>query len=130
MQPIIELAKSKEQNAAAAFGQARAELGSQQARLEELQNYRIEYIARFNQQALLGMDALKVKDFQQFHVVDKAEQHVEQKREHWLNERRQLGVYDQLKDRYQSAEQRDQDRLEQKDTDERAQRSTAYPKQD
>jgi flagellar FliJ protein len=142
LEPIIELAKSKEQQAAVAYGQARAELAGQQARFDELQNYRLEYIERFNKQAAQGMDATKVKDFQQFltnlktaiaqqsRAVDHAALRVEQQRQRWLDERRQLGVYDQLKSRYQQVEQLQEDRQEQKATDESAQRSTASNKYD
>ncbi len=142
LEPIIELARSKEQRAATAYGLARADLVSQQTRLNELQNYRLEYIARFNQQAALGMDALMVKDFQQFlvnlkkaieqqeKIVERAMVLVEQQRQHWLDERQQVSVYDQLKQRYQTVEQQQADRQDQKETDERAQRAIPSNKRD
>jgi flagellar FliJ protein len=133
MQPILRVAEIKEKNAAAALGEAQTHLQMQTARLQELENYYSEYVARFHQSAQLGIAISKVHSFnsfleklnqaieQQKQAVKSAEELLQQRRQLWLANRGQVKVYNNVITRFQDEEHRAEEKKHQKDLDEHAQ---------
>jgi len=134
MQPVANVAESREREAAIMLGKAQLELQSQVARLQELSNYHAEYQQRFERSGTLGINAVQIQSFlsflanlqkavdQQKVVISQAEARVEQKKQVWFTLRGKLRAIDTIVDNYRCLEQKEQDKLEQKIIDELAQR--------
>ena len=132
-QSVIKVAVARERQAATALGEAQAALQSQMARLEELLHYQEEYQLHFHRTGSLGMEARRILDYrafleklkqairQQENMVDAAQQVVEERKQQWFHSRGKLKTYDNVMERFQTEEQRQEDQREQKETDERAQ---------
>jgi flagellar FliJ protein len=134
MQPILRVAESRQQQAAAAVGEAQSHLNMQQARLEELQNYYAEYVANMQQQMRVGAPITKVQGFKGFLVkldqaieqqkqsVQAAHQQLQQRKQVWMASRGQVKMYNNVISRFRAKELQAAEHREQKETDERAQR--------
>jgi flagellar FliJ protein len=133
-QTVVRYTESKEDKAAKRLAESQANLVEQQNRLESLSQYKDEYAARFTQAGQQGMRASQVREYQAFmvklqsavdqqqRVVEVAVQHLEDSKKQWMLARNETRKTNTLLDRYLLQERRAQDKLEQKDSDERAQR--------
>lgn len=138
-QPVVRVAEVREKQAASALGEAQAQLQSQIARLEELQHYQEDYFARFQSSARQGLPAARIQDFQRFlenlkraiqqqeTLVQIATRTVEQRKQFWYAIRGKLKSYDNVMERYIHEEHIQQDKREQKETDEHASRTGKKP---
>jgi flagellar protein FliJ len=109
-----------------------------EAKLQELERYRGEYVRGFEERASAGMGAAGLRDYQAFlarlneaikqqqAVVDRARQESERERGHWQQAAVRAKAIDHVVNQWESAERRESDRREQQESDERAQRG---PKQ-
>jgi flagellar FliJ protein len=134
-QSVIKIASAHERQAATALGEAQAALQSQMARLEELLRYQEEYRLQFQRTGSLGVDARRIEDYcvfldklrqairQQQDMVEAAQQAVDERKQAWFSSRGKLKTYDNVMERFQTEERRQEDKREQKETDERAQRT-------
>ena len=107
----------------------------QQQRLQSLQQFHDEYAANFNLIGQQGMQAAQVRDYhafiaklkdavdQQQRMVEIAEANVEEKKLAWLRTRTETQKANIVLERYLQQEQRHADKLEQKASDEHAQRN-------
>ena len=133
MQSIAELARHDEQSAIEALGESSRTLDANIRQLEELKRYRVEYREQMQQQGESGLSAAKMQQFQQFLlkldeiVASQKEQIVvseqinEQRRQEWLESRTRTQALDKVTQRYQELEDQEDQRREQKESDDMAQ---------
>ena len=134
MQPVQQLAQSREQKAVQKLGQSQQYLQAQQAKLEELRAYRDQYARDFEASGGDGLGARRVQDYriflgrlskavrQQEDVIAQCCARHEQTRHQWMESRGQSRAFDKLVDSYRREENKQLDRKEQKEQDDRAQR--------
>lgn len=133
-QTVVRYTESKEDTAAKQLAESQKNLADQQSRLESLSQFKDEYADGFTRTGQQGMRASQLRDYQAFmtklqnavdqqkRLVEVAVENLEGKRRQWLLSRNETRKANTLLDRYLFAEQRLQDKQEQKDSDERAQR--------
>ena len=136
MQPVLRVAETKEQRAAIELGKAQNNLQTQMHRLSELQNYQSEYLSRFQQSGQNGMDINTMQSFrsflaklaaaveQQLQTVKIARDVVEKRKQQWFATRGRVKIYTNVITRFVNDENKQEEKREQKETDERAQRSS------
>ncbi len=134
LEPVVRVAENREQQAARSLGDSQSALNQAQQRLNELKNYREEYIQRFHTTGAAGMSAVQMRDYrlflsnlsraieQQAGLVEKAATVVEKQRQQWFSRRGKVKMLGNVVSRFQADEQRVVDRKEQLEQDERAQR--------
>jgi flagellar FliJ protein len=136
MQPLKRVAESKEQHAATELGRAQQQLQSQINRLKELENYKNEYFNRFQQTGQSGVAVETLQRFRSF--LDKLEIAVEQQKLavktagdlvakcklQWFTSRDKVKIYDNVISRFVDQEHKQEEKHEQKESDDRAQRSS------
>ncbi len=134
LEPVVRVAENREQQAARSLGDSQLALNQAQQRLDELENYRKEYIQRFHTTGATGMSAVQMGDYrlflsnlsraieQQIGLVKQAAVTVEQQRQQWFSRRGKVKMLGNVVSRFQTEEQRVADRKEQLEQDERAQR--------
>ena len=66
LQPVQQIALHYERKAAMELGAARADFGAKVAKLEELNTYRTEYLAKFSNDGKNAMQADRMQGFQVF----------------------------------------------------------------
>ncbi len=135
LKPVVDIAESREQQAARALGVAQTALDQARQQLDELKAYRQDYLQRFQQAGAIGMGAAQLGDYQQFlhklglaieqqgEAVVQAEQDVEAKRALWFTSRGKAQMLGTVVARYQGEEEKEAMRQEQLEQDERSQRS-------
>lgn len=135
MQPVQRVAQGREQDAMQKLGQSQQFLDAQQARLEELRQYREQYSREFTASGERGLDASRLRDYrvflarlgeaiaQQEALVARYQLQHEQTRRHWVESRTHSQAIDNVVDRYRQQEHQQQERREQLEHDERAQRT-------
>jgi flagellar FliJ protein len=136
MQPLKRVAESKEQRAAIDLGQAQQQLQSQINRLKELENYRDEYFSRFQQTGQNGvavetllsfrsfLDNLEIALEQQKQAVKTANELVQRCQRQWFTSRDNVKIYDNVIVRFVDQENKQEEKHEQKESDDRSQRSS------
>jgi len=132
---VMKYTESKEDQAAQKLAASQHNLQDQQQRLQSLQQFHDEYAQRFNLVGQQGMQAGQVRDYyafivklkgaveQQERMVAIAEGNVEEKKTAWIKTRTETQKANIILKRYLSLEQRQADKIEQKDSDEHAQRN-------
>ncbi len=142
MAPVQRVLGNTERDRARDFGSAQQQVEQARTRLAELRQYHAEYTQGFEQRARGGQSALALRDYQLFlarleeairqqeKIVEQTEQALSGSRQRWQNAARQVKAVESVVNRWQGDERRRADRLDQKDTDERAQRArTGRPEQ-
>ncbi len=135
LQPAREVAERRERDAAVELAAARRALDAAQARLQELQRFRIEYAQRLASSpgGSLGSASL-LKDGHAFLArvdagIEQAERNLlehrrlcESRHAHWLACRVRARAIDKVAERHRAREAVQADRLEQREQDEFASR--------
>lgn len=133
--PVQKVLEQSEQQRARELGEGQRRLQEAEARLAELENYHGEYQVAYRRRAEDGTSVTRLRDFQSFlarlqlaieqqqAVVAKTREQVQNQRSNWQGAARQVKAVESVVQRWHSAEQRVGERREQKETDERAQRS-------
>lgn len=133
MQSILKLAQHEEQAAIEALGESSRNVEANINQLEELKRYRTEYREQLLAQGESGFSAAKMQQFQKFlykldEVIEQqkgqivvSEQVREQRREMWLERRTRTNALDKVTQRYQASEAQEEQRRDQKESDELAQ---------
>lgn len=136
MQPLLRVAESKEQTAATELGQAQNNLQMQIDRLRELENYQNEYLSRFQQTGQAGISMSTLQSYRSFlskleaaveqqkQAVKTAKELVDRRKKQWFASRDQVKIYNNVITRYVDDEIKQEEKLEQKESDERSQRSS------
>lgn len=132
--PVQKAFSAVEQERARDMGAAARKLDAAQEKLAELRRYRDDYTANFEARARTGSGVAALRDFQAFLArldlaVRQQEQIVNQAREeqvaqtrNWQVAARRSRALDTVVERWQGEERRLEERQEQRQTDERAQR--------
>src|SRR5690606_27168216 len=117
MQPVADVARNRQQNAARRLGDCQRDLEAQITRLDELNSYRSEYARRFEQgaEAMTGMNIRDYRLFlsrlnqaieEQARRVEQARQEVERSRGQWTASRIHSDAIDKVMGRLESDERR------------------------
>jgi len=137
MQPVQQLAQSRDQKAVQELGQSQQYLRAQQAKLEELRAYRDQYARDFEASGGAGLGATRMQDYriflgrlgeairQQEAIIEQCCARHEQTRQQWVEFNNQSQAIDKLVDRYRLEENKRLERQEQKEQDDRAQRPSS-----
>jgi flagellar FliJ protein len=136
MRPLRRVAESKEQQAATELGQAQQQLQAQINRLNELQNYKDEYLGRYQQTGQNGISVDRLQSFRSFldklelaveqqkQAVKIAEELVDKRKRQWFSSRDKVKIFDNVISRIVDQELQKEEKQEQKESDDRAQRSS------
>jgi flagellar FliJ protein len=134
MAPVQRVLGGTERDRARDMGAAQQGLAAAESKLQELQQYHMDYLNGFQQSARAGRNALALRDFQSFlgrleeairqqeQVVAQARQGVSGSTKLWQSAARQVKAVESVVHKWQGEERRREGRLEQKEVDERAQR--------
>lgn len=134
MEPVMQLAQNREQEAARQVGEHQRQLDAQRTRLAELTAYRDEYAQRLTTVAGGGLGAAMLHDYRAFlarlnqaiehqrRLIEQGEHAYEESRRQWLQTRQKTKALDTVTERYRLQERRDEERRLQNESDERAQR--------
>jgi flagellar protein FliJ len=137
MAPVQRVLGGAERDRARDMGAAQRSLQAAETRLQELQQYRSDYLGGFQRSAKAGGNVLALRDFQQFlarleeavrqqeQIVSQARQSVAGSTTQWQSAAKRVKAVDSVVDKWQCEERRREDQLEQKNFDERAQRQGA-----
>lgn len=137
IEPIADLARNSEREAARALGRALQQLDQQQAQLQQLFGYKAEYQRRLNDSASQGMNAQALNEYREFigklslaieqqeQGVARARQELEKKKQFWFAKRGRSKALDAVLDRYIKHERRALEKKEQRDHDDRNNRSNS-----
>lgn len=135
MVPVQKVLDGAERDRARDMGAAQRNLGAAETRLQELQQYHMDYVRGFQQTARAGRNVMALRDFQSFlgrleeairqqeQIVAQARQGVAGSTQLWRSAARKVKAVETVVDRWQVDEQRQENRREQKETDERAAQS-------
>ncbi|MCP1726440.1 flagellar FliJ protein [Natronospira proteinivora] len=129
LKPVRKLADKGQQDASRELGHSQQALSEQEARLEQLENYREEYRQMFEGEGDRAIDPRRLRDEraflsrldevirQQQQVVENNMAEYERQREGWLQARTRVNALDRVSDRYRSHEARESDKQEQREMD-------------
>ncbi|QTH63767.1 flagellar export protein FliJ [Psychrosphaera ytuae] len=127
---LKRIEKEKEQKAAMDLQSAQSFLQANQAKLKEVQSYKLDYLKRMQQMGSSGMGGGSYQHYQRFivqldqgilaqtNVVSTAKEVVEQRRQEWLMQTNKVKAVDTLLDKKAQARQAKLDKYEQNQADE------------
>ncbi|EPL9569702.1 flagellar export protein FliJ [Providencia rettgeri] len=133
---LLSLAEEASEEAAKVLAQVRQTHTQMAQQLSMLENYQSEYRQKLNQTLYSGMASDKWQNYQQFLVtleltieqqqqqLNVWEQRVNDANRHWQEKQQRVNAFDTLIQRAEQTEYQRQNRLEQKQMDEFAQRAT------
>ena len=131
IEPIANLARNSERQAAKALGDALQHLNAQLAQLDQLRDYKVDYLQRLSASGSMGMNGKKLNEYHEFiaklslaieqqeQVVKQARQLLEEKKHFWFARRGRSRALDTVLDRYLQNEQQQLDKREQRELDDR-----------
>lgn len=134
MQPIAKHADQKEQDAVRIFVEAQNFLASAETQLEQLYQYREEYNEKLVTGQRTGLTAQLMRDYQAFlfslekaikqtkQDIEKKRMYCEQQKQIWLKCRSRSHALNSVVEKYKLEEFKAEERREQKEQDEHAQR--------
>lgn len=134
-QPLARIAENKEMVSAKNLGEANNNLTIQKNKLNDLIQYRDEYIKSFKQQGQKGMDGSQLHTYQKFlenidnalvqqrSIIAAAETACEQQKQFWREQHTKTKIMDKVIDSYKKDEQHQNNKKEQKESDEHNSRS-------
>ena len=132
LQPLLDLANSRMDDAARKLGELIASEHAVEEKLALLEDYRKEYQARFVEAARNGIGPDAWRNFsaflgklddaiaQQQRLVSDSRQRTEQGQQAWVDQRNKVKAFDTLSHRHQSLQARKEAKQEQRLTDEHA----------
>ena len=138
LEPVQEVVGDAERRLAQSVGAFDRRVREAEAKLQELERYRLEYERQFTQRAGQGISAPGLRDYQAFlarlneavkqqqTIVQRAAAERDAERLRWQQAARRAKALDHVVDQWQADERRADDRREQKDSDERAQRKVIH----
>lgn len=142
LRPAVDLAHEREDEAARLYRTIVGRRDEAKARLEQLRQFRAEYLTRFHDDGRSGLSARRVQDYHAFiagldHSVEQTcrqleqyEIEIQQLHKRWLATRARTQALESVVERCRSEQRRVEDRREQAATDEFAaarHRSTSRP---
>ncbi|HEX7116927.1 MAG TPA: flagellar export protein FliJ [Steroidobacter sp.] len=139
IKPVQTLVEDTERKLQRSLASAQRQLVQAEAKLAELERYCEEYRKQFAERALKGMDAPGLRDYQVFlarlneairqqqAIVARARAERDAERQRWQSAATRAKALGHVVERWRVEEQRIQDRREQREIDERAQRQVSRP---
>jgi len=133
LEPVIMVAKNREQKAAQAAVESQRILARNEAKLAELLAYRQEYAKRFEDVGRDGMEINRLNEFRQFlsrlneaitsqrEFIKVKQSELEKKNSTWSQTRVKHKSIDKIATRHHAEELRDDDCRQQDDSDDRSQ---------
>ncbi len=130
--PIHRVVANREQAAAQALAQSQQRLQDSLSRQEMLTTYRQDYLQLFHQAAQQSMSGSQLASYQAFiNQLDSAigqegqqreqiQRECEARKRHWLLRHQKTQVMEKAIDRFRVTEQKQEDRREQRQTDDQA----------
>lgn len=127
---LKRIEKEREQKAAMDLQSAQSFLQANQAKLKEVQSYKLDYLKRMQQMGSSGMGGGSYQHYQRFivqldqgilaqtNVVSTAKEVVEQRRQEWLMQTNKVKAVDTLLDKKAQARRIKLDKYEQNQADE------------
>ncbi len=134
LKPVSEIAHAHERDAARHMGQQQNVLQEHKNKLDELIQYRSEYVEKMVSAGSAGIGAGQMQDYTRFirrldeaivfqrSQIELAVRQLEVKQREWQAMHTRSEALNKVVDRYRTAEIRAQDKREQNENDERAQR--------
>jgi len=134
LKPVTKIAVAKERDAARHMGQQQNVLQQHKSKLNELIQYRLEYVDKMMSAGSAGIGAGQMQDYTRFirrldeaivyqrSQIELAMRQLEVKQREWQAMHTRSEALNKVVDRYRVAEIREQDKREQNESDERAQR--------
>ena len=135
LKPVQRVAETRENKAARHMGISRKTLHAEETKLNQLKDYHQEYLHRFESAASKGMSATQLQEYRAFlSKLDKAIKQQEgvvanskfdhsSKQNDWRKKHTRTQALNQAVKRFQKQEKATAERNEQKESDERNQRS-------
>ena len=132
LKPVRRIAENRERDAAKRLGDAQRILQDQESKLEQLRLFQKEYQQRFEAAARSGMSGTKLQDYQAFmgklqqaigqqeSVVEASRQHRGLQKAEWQEKFTRTQAISKVIERHRKEEIQNQERKDQKDSDERA----------
>lgn len=128
--PVQRVAKSREDSAARELGNTQRQMREQETKLEELKNYHHEYLDRFTEASSNGMSSSQLQEYRAFMskletAIDAQEKVVHashlacsSSKDVWKQKRVRTQALGKVVDRMQTAELKETESREQKESDE------------
>ncbi len=138
LQPLVHLAKQKNDAATRKLGLLNQQQQSAQSKLDTLQQFRKDYQDKFQEAARNGMDQHDLRNFQDFinrlddaitqqrRTIEQAQRSVQTGRSELSETQRRMKSFDTLAQRHVEAEKKLASKAEQKIQDEHTGRLVAY----
>ena len=139
LDPIIQLAEQKKQDAGRDLVGARNQQSIEQQQMEQLQEFYSEYSRRFEEAASAGMNARQLSDYRTFlHNLEsaikqkdlqlrEADSNVEARRDEWVNKHQRSKNLENFSDQLSRQILLNKSRREQKEADDRPLFKNPYP---
>lgn len=131
LEPLQLVADKREDEAMRAMAECQREVTEHETRLSELRRYLQDYIntitvastpTLINNRHAFVVKLREAESFQK-KLLEQAKERCEAERTRWLLKRRDVGVLEQLAASYRTQERQQTERIEQKNSDERASQS-------
>ncbi len=134
-EPIANLARDSEREAAKALGSALKNLQDQVDQLDNLMRYQEDYNQRLNYSASMGISAQELNEYIEFlsklataiegqeQAVEQAKQALQEKKLFWFSKRGRSKALDSVLERYVQDEAKQLDKREQHELDDRNSRT-------
>lgn len=131
MIPIKQIAADHEQEAVRELGRSQRALNEHELKLEQLISYRAEYYRMFQEHGSRGMDGSQLQAYQSFlaqldsaiisqrNMISHVTEECDTRREVWQQRHTRTEALGKTVQRYQVTEQREQEKREQRETDDR-----------
>lgn len=138
LQTVADLMQTRADDAAAALGRLLAQEQDARSRLKLLEDYRAEYLARFQDAAARGLSPSQWANYQEFigrldeaivqqgRVVEASQGRTHAGQQHWLQQRNKAQAFDTLAQQHDAEQRYLEGRKEQKQGDEFAARKHAH----
>ncbi len=140
MQPIKDLADSREREAGVRLAEAQRRVTEHEQKLAQLTSYRDEYLAR-TLPGVSGTDPVRLANYSAFldrlneslrvqeGLISDAKLEAERRLQEWQSLKVEASALSRAMDRFRQDEQRDSERREQRDQDERAMQRAVKPEE-
>ena len=127
---LKKIESDKEQQAITAMQSAQSYLQSNEAKLREVQSYKLDYLKRMQERGVTGIGGASYQHYQRFivqldqgisaqaNVVDIAKQVVEQRKQEWFAQKNKVKAVDTLLTKKALERQQRIDKYEQNQSDE------------
>lgn len=135
IEPVQDIAEDREKKLAVSVVGFERRASESQTKLQELERYRLEYQQQYAARAKRGMSVTDLRDYQAFlarlndavkqqeALVQRAAAERDAERLRWQEAARKAKALDHVIGKWKTEERRVEDKREQRDTDERAQRT-------